>query len=120
WKDECQHVLLDELELKRLDATLSPPERDRAVTDFIELVVAVDGILQQQAQADVQHFVAACGRAVGAAEADAPVGPFLKAYRWQDIFWGGTPPRFQKSLKVMISEPQFARIEAALATLNQS
>src|SRR5262249_6993207 len=78
WKDECHHVLLDELELRRLDATLSPQERDRAVTDFIELVVAVDGILQQQACADVQHFVAACGRAVGGDEAATLVGHFLK------------------------------------------
>ena len=118
WKDECQHVLLDELELRRLDATLSPQERDRAVTDFIELVVAVDGILQQQARADVRHFVAACGRDVGIEEADALVGQFLKAYRWQYIFSGATHPRFQKSLKAMISEPQFARIEAALGMLN--
>jgi hypothetical protein len=117
WKDECQHVLLDELELRRLDATLSPPERDRAVTDFIELVVAVDGILQAQAKADVDYFVAVCGRAVGGDEADALVGQFLKAYRWQYIFSGATHPRFQKSLKALISEPQFARIEAALGTL---
>jgi hypothetical protein len=118
WKDECQHVLLDELELKRLDATLSSQERDRAVTDFIDLVAAVDGLLQQQAAADTRHFVAACGRAVGSDEADQLVGRFLKAYRWQYIFSGATHPRFQKSLKALISEPQFARIEAALATLN--
>src|SRR5499427_9845390 len=52
WKDECQHVMLDELELKRHDAALSSAERDRAVDDFIALVVAVDGILQMQAGAD--------------------------------------------------------------------
>ena len=118
WKDECQHVLLDELELKRLDATLSPQERDRAVTDFIELVAAVDGILQMQAKADAHYFMVSSGRAAGSDEIDALVGLFLKAYRWQYIFSGATHPRFQKSLKAMISEPQFARIEAALATLD--
>jgi hypothetical protein len=119
WKDECQHVLLDELELKRLDATLSPQERDRAVTDFIELVAAVDGILQLQAKADTHYFMGACGRTAGSDEADALVGRFLKAYRWQYIFSGATHPRFQKSLRAMISEPQFARIEASLAALDQ-
>ena len=119
WKDECQHVLLDELELKRLDATLSPQERDRAVTDFIELVAAVDGILQLQAKADTHYFMGACGRTAGSDEADALVGLFLKAYRWQYIFSGATHPRFQKSLRAMISEPQFARIEASLAALDQ-
>ena len=39
WRDECQHVVLDELELKRHDAALSQGERDRAVDDFIALVV---------------------------------------------------------------------------------
>ena len=42
WKDEAQHSILDELELKRHDATLSPEERERGVGEFIELVVAVD------------------------------------------------------------------------------
>jgi len=52
WKDECQHVVLDELELRRHDATLSQSERDRAVDDFIGLVAAVDGILQAQAKTE--------------------------------------------------------------------
>ncbi len=34
WKDECQHVILDELEVKRHDAMLTPEARDRAVDDF--------------------------------------------------------------------------------------
>ena len=71
WRDECQHVVLDELELKRHDATLSPGERDRAVDDFIALVAAVDGILQMQAKADGDYFAANCGRTVGSGDADA-------------------------------------------------
>jgi hypothetical protein len=51
WKDECQHVVLDELELRRQDAGLSEAERDTGVDDFIALVGAVDGILQAQAVA---------------------------------------------------------------------
>ena len=35
---------------------MSPEERDRAVDDMIELVVAVDGILRVQAAADVALF----------------------------------------------------------------
>src|SRR5262249_254307 len=33
WKDECQHVVLDELELRRHDAALTEEERDRTVDD---------------------------------------------------------------------------------------
>jgi hypothetical protein len=117
WKDECQHVVLDELELKRHDATLSPADRDRSVDDFIALVSAVDGILQMQAGADAAYFAVACGRTVGGAEADGLTKQFLKAYRWQYIFSGATHPRFQKTVMTLITEPQFERIAGALATL---
>jgi len=117
WKDECQHVMLDELELKRHDAALSSAERDRAVDDFIALVVAVDGILQMQAGADAAYFCTICGRTVAGTEADGLEKQFLKAYRWQYIFSGATHPRFQKTLGGLITEGQFQRIEAALATL---
>ena len=62
--------ILDELELKRHDATLSPGERERAVGEFIELVVAVDSILQAQAKADAAYFAMKCGRTVQHAEAE--------------------------------------------------
>jgi hypothetical protein len=117
WRDECQHVVLDELELKRHDAMLSQGERDRAVDDFIALVAAVDGILQMQAKADSDYFVANCGRTVGSRDADDLAKQFLKAYRWQYIFSGATHPRFQRILKGMITKPQFERIGAALTTL---
>jgi hypothetical protein len=117
WKDECQHVVLDELELKRHDATLGEAERDRAVDDFIALVVAVDGILQSQAKADAGYFVANCGRPVAGPEVDGLAKQFLKAYRWQYIFSGASHPRFQKTLGGLITEPQFGRIATALGTL---
>jgi hypothetical protein len=46
WKEESQHAILDELEWRREDGRLTTAERDRAVDDLIELVAAVDGILQ--------------------------------------------------------------------------
>jgi hypothetical protein len=118
WKDECQHVVLDELELKRHDATLTEQERDLAVDDFIALVSAVDGILQMQARADAAYFVAICKRPVGAEEGDRLAMQFLRAYRWQYIFSGATHPRFQAILKAMITQSQMGRIEAALGTLH--
>jgi hypothetical protein len=117
WKDECQHVVLDELELKRHDSALSPSQRDDAVDDFIALVGAVDGILQAQAKTDAGYFAAHCGRTVAPQEADSVAALFLKAYRWQYIFSGATHPRFQAILKSMITETQMTRIAAALATL---
>lgn len=117
WKDECQHVILDELELRRHDAALTQEERDRSVDDFIALVLAVDGILQMQAKADADYFAANCGRAVRSQEADSLATQFLGAYRWQYIFSGAGHPRFQKILGSLITEAQGKRINDALATL---
>ena len=117
WKEESQHALLDELEWVRHDAGLTAEERDQAVDDFIELVAAVDGILQAQANADAGYFASACGRAVEDAEAPAIEAAFLKAYRWQYIHSGAQHPHFGKVLSSLTTESQGQRIQAALATL---
>jgi hypothetical protein len=117
WKEESQHAILDELELVRHDAGLTAEQRDRAVDDFIELVGAVDGILQAQAKADANYFAATCGRSVGEAEAQVVEAAFLHAYRWQYIHSGAQHPQFGKVLSGLITESQGQRIQAALATL---
>jgi hypothetical protein len=117
WKEESQHATLDELEWVRHDAELTAEQRDRAVDEFIELVAAVDGILQAQAKADAAYFTGKCGRAVDAAEARAIEAAFLKAYRWQYIHSGAQHPHFGKVLSGLITEKHGQRIQAALATL---
>jgi hypothetical protein len=117
WKEESQHAILDELEWVRHDAELTADKRDRAVDEFIELVAAVDGILQAQAKADAGYFAAKCGRAVHEAEAGAIEAAFLKAYRWQYIHSGAQHPHFGKVLSSLITENQGQRIQSALATL---
>src|SRR6201994_2481014 len=85
WKEECQHAILDELEWLRHDAGITPEKRNLAVDDFIELVVAVGGILQGQARGDASYFAAKCGRAVRETEMRTIEAAFLQAYRWQYI-----------------------------------
>ena len=119
WKDECQHVVLDELELRRHDATLTDAQRDAAVDDFVSLVGAVDSILRMQAQADAEYFGKICGRSILASEAVKLEEQFLKAYRWQYIVSGASHPRFQSILFRLITTEQRTRIEAALSDLLQ-
>ena len=118
WREESQHAILDELEWVRHDAALTAEKRDRAVDEFIELVAAVDGILQVQARADAGYFAATCGRAVDGAEARAIEAAFLEAYRWQYIHSGAQHPQFGKVLSSLITEKQGQRIQAALATIH--
>jgi hypothetical protein len=118
WREESQHAILDELEWVRHHAELTAEQRDLAVDEFIELVAAVDGILQAQAKADAGYFAGTCGRAVEVVEAQAIEAAFLKAYRWQYIHSGSQHPHFQKVLSSLITENQGQRIHAALGTLH--
>ena len=117
WKEESQHAILDELELIRDDAEMTVEGRDKAVDEFIELVAAVDGILQAQATSDAAYFTATCGRVCDANEAQAIRAAFLKAYRWQYVHSGAGHPHFGKVLTRLITDAQGQRIQAALATL---
>jgi hypothetical protein len=117
WKEESQHAILDELEWVRHDAELTTEKRDRAVDEFLELVIAVDGILQAQAKADAGYFAVKCGRAVHEAEAREIEAKFLKSYRWQYIHSGAQHPHFGKVLSSLITENQGQRIQSALVTL---
>ncbi|CAG2147809.1 hypothetical protein CUPL110328_16560 [Cupriavidus plantarum] len=117
WREESQHAILDELEWAREDARLSDEERTAGVADMIQIVGALDAILQQQAAADTAYFMGAIrGRhdAPHAAEVEHIV---LKAYRWTYFVSGMLEPRFVKLLESMTSEAQRASIDAAMAPL---
>jgi hypothetical protein len=120
WKEESQHAILDELEWKHEDSKLTSDERDRAVTDLIELVAAVDGILQMQAKADADYFLRICGKRFDDVQTRHVRDTFLRAYRWQYIVSGVSDERFQKILGGMITEAQLNRIGAALAPIVQA
>jgi hypothetical protein len=117
WREESQHAILDELEWRRVDAQLSPAQRDEAVDDLIALVGAVDGILQAQASADAAYFCAIAPRAIGADEQRTLEAETLAAYRWQYIVSGVQEPRFQQVLGELVDDAQMQRIGAALAPL---
>ena len=117
WKEESQHAILDELEWQRENAKLDADQRDRAVTDLIELVGAVDGILQMQAGADADYFLRVCGRTFAKAEVQKLRDTMLKAYRWQYIVSGVQDERFQKNLGGMITDAQMKRIGTSLAPI---
>jgi len=117
WKEESQHAILDELEWVRCDRTMSTQGRDNAVDEFIQLVAAVDGILQVQAAEDSRYFAETCGRRMSSDEREKLEAGVLRAYRWQYIFSGAQHPHFIKVLTSLITDAQAERIEFALSTL---
>jgi hypothetical protein len=117
WREESQHAVLDELEWLREDAKLDAAQRDAGVDDLIALVGAVDGILQVQAAADADYFLAIAGASFSPEQAQRTHAGLLKAYRWQYIVSGVIEPRFQRVLGSLIDEHQMQRIQSALAPL---
>ena len=117
WKDESQHVVLDELEWKDEHTRLSPAQRDQAVDDLIALVGAVDGILQGQSAADVEYFARIASREFSDTEIADLERTVLGAYRWQYIISGVRHPHFGKLLTSMTTPAQMQRIQTALAPI---
>jgi hypothetical protein len=119
-REESQHAILDELEWVRENAKLTQEERDQAVSDLIDLVAGVDGLLRLQAEADVEYFMSHCKRALSPHEVEAVKDGVLYAYRWQYIISGVQDARFAQILGGMINEAQAKRIGDALAPILNS
>ena len=86
--------------------------------DLIDLVAAVDGILQVQSEADANYFCMIADRVFDAGERGRVREELLRAYRWQYILSGVQEPRFTGILGSLISEQQGERIRAALDALS--
>ncbi|WP_242521796.1 hypothetical protein [Motiliproteus sp. SC1-56] len=120
WKEESQHAILDELEFVRENAKLTPEERERAVDDLIELVLAVDGIVQMQSREDAAYFIRHCGQGMSPEQCRAVESTLLAAYRWQYILSGTQIKRFADVLFAMTTPAQTERIVNALGTLSEA
>ena len=117
WMEEVQHAMLDEIEWANENDRLTMRQKEQAVDDLIELVGAVDGILQAQAAADARYFIAIAGRRY-TGEEEAGIGALLlRAYRWQYIVSGVQHTHFARLLTGMTTEAQMGRIQNALAPI---
>jgi len=119
-KEESQHAVLDEMEWQREDAKVTAAERDKGVTELIELVAAVDGLLEMQAAADAEYFTRVIPRKLDKAESQHIRDGLLGAYRWQYIVSGVKNERFMQILTAMVTPEQMTRIGAALGPIMAS
>lgn len=117
WLEECQHAVMDEIEWSREDRRLTEEQRDKGVSDFIELIKTLDRVLQAQAAADAGYFMRLCERTFDELQQRALREGVLRAYRWQYIVSGLQHPHFEKLLKGMLSEAQMRRLHTALASI---
>ena len=118
WIEEVQHATLDEIEWQRVHDGMQPEAIDAAVTDFVELLRMVDGILQTQATADGEYFCSNSGAFFDRERCNAVKACLLKAYRLQYLVSGARIERFQRALSSKLTAGQMQRVDAAFAPLS--
>ena len=117
WQEESQHAQLDYLETVRKFETMTAEEKDQAIDDLIDLVGAVDGLLQQQTAHDVDNLARYLDRSFTEAEQEEVTASVLKAKRYTFIESGVTHPNFQEVFTEVTTEAQREKVGAALASL---
>jgi hypothetical protein len=99
---------------------MSPAEKDQAIDELIELVGAVDGLLQLQAKLDVDNLQACLWRRLDAAERHEIQTAVLAAKRYTFIESGLTHPNFLDLFGMVATPAQRQKVEQALdAVLGQ-
>ena len=117
WLEEAQHARMDHLETLRAFRAMSVAERDRAIDDLIELLSAMDGLLQTQAQLDVDNLQACLWRRLSQAEQQQIRLGVLAAKRFTFIESGVTHPNFRDLLGLVATPAQQQRLRDAVGGL---
>ena len=108
---------MDELEWQRIDRAITDEERDQGVSDLIDLVAAIDGMLQAQSAADAEYFLGNAEESYSSDDATKIGETVLRAYRWQYIVSGVQHPRFSKLLSAKITPAHGEHLNATLARI---
>ena len=92
--------------------------RNLAVDELIQLVGAIDTIVQAQTAADGEYFARTCGRDLSVSRIDMVKQTLLEAYRFQYILSGARHPLFASTLASLTTDAQLVRIHEALSGLS--
>ncbi|HEX9822185.1 MAG TPA: diiron oxygenase [Methylomirabilota bacterium] len=117
WLEESQHARIDHLETLRAFRHMTEADKDRAVDDLIDLVGAVDGLLQTQAGLDVQNLQACLWRPLSEGERQEVYAGVLAAKRYTFIESGVTHPNFQELFGLVTTPAQQERVQKALGAV---
>ncbi len=119
WLEESQHARMDHLETLRAFSGIGPERRDAAVADLIELVGAVDGLLQQQAGLDVENLQRYLDRGLSPSTLQEVYAAVLDAKRYTFIASGVAHPNFQELFGAVTTGAQQENVQKALAGILQ-
>ncbi len=96
WIDESQHAKADSLLMDEIAGALSEEEREGAVDELLDLGMAIDGLLAQQIDMDIEALAGATGRTFSEDEKEEIQSHQRRAYRWTFLVSGLEHPNFVK------------------------
>ena len=94
WMDEAQHAKIDTLLIEEIVREIAEEDRETAVDELLELGGAVDGLLSQQADLDLESLAKALGRKFSKEETEEIKRNIHRAYRWTFLVSGLEHPNF--------------------------
>jgi hypothetical protein len=94
WIDESRHARMDSLLIDEVAGELSIDEREQAIDQLLGLGGAVDGLLAQQVELDIDALGQAAGRTFTDDERDEIHTHQRRAYRWTFLVSGLEHPNF--------------------------
>ena len=94
WIDESRHARMDSLLIDEVAGELTADQREQAIDQLIELGGAVDGLLAQQVELDIDALQTATGRSFTDDERDDIRAHQQRAYRWTFLVSGLQHPHF--------------------------
>lgn len=117
WIDESQHAKADTLLIDEVASGFSVEEREKAVDELLELGGAVDGLLAQQVELDIDALQKSTGRIFTTAERDEITGHQHRAYRWTFLVSGLEHPNFVETV-TQITDAGVEKIAEAAKALS--
>jgi len=117
WMDEAQHAKIDSLLIDEITREISEPDRERAVDELLELGGAVDGLLSQQADLDLESLAQAIGRTLSEDEKAEIKRNAHRAYRWTFLVSGLRHPNFVRIVSELTNGGP-AKLEAVARALS--
>ena len=117
WIDESRHARLDTLLIEELAGEVPAEQRDQAVDGLLELGGAVDGLLGQQVELDIDALARATGHTFTDAERDEIRAHQRRSYRWTFIVSGLEHPKFVATVE-QLSPTGPAKLASAAQALS--
>jgi P-aminobenzoate N-oxygenase AurF len=115
WIDESRHARMDSLLIDEVARDLGPEDRETAVAGLLELGGAVDGLLAQQAELDIDALQVATGRTFSDAEREEIRTHQRRSYRWTFLVSGLQHPNFVRILEQLTAGAAEKVAQAATA-----